>query len=64
MANPTASETGQVGGGVAGVWNRARHGLQNEALTQGLVNFSQGTTKPSHNSGRRKGPENTLLNAF
>lgn len=57
MANPTASETGRGGGG-----NQARHGLQNQALTQVLVNFIPGTAKPSHNRGQRKGPENTLFN--
>ena len=45
----------------SGGWNRARHGLQSEALTQGLVNFSQGTAKLSHNCGRRRGPENTFF---
>lgn len=56
IANPTASETGRGWG-----WNQARHGLQNQALTQVLVSFSQGTAKPSHNRGQRKGPENTLF---
>ena len=62
QSNCIWDRSGGRGGG--GVWNRARHGLQNEGLTQGLLNFSQGTTKPSHNNGRWKGPENTLLNAF